>query len=71
MTNAVPLPPLSLRMKKGTSYHWDLLVIAIINAVISVFAFPMVHAALPHSPLHVRALADVEERVVQGHITTT
>ena len=58
-------------MKKGTAYHWDLLIIAIVNAVISVFAFPMVHAALPHSPLHVRALADVEERVVQGHITQT
>ncbi|XP_070197517.1 solute carrier family 4 member 11-like [Littorina saxatilis] len=59
------------KMKKGTAYHWDILVIAVVNAVISVFAFPMVHAALPHSPLHVRALADVEERVVQGHITQT
>ncbi|KAL8588109.1 hypothetical protein ACOMHN_067211 [Nucella lapillus] len=59
------------KMKKGTAYHWDLLVIAMVNAVISIFAFPMVHAALPHSPLHVRALADVEERVVQGHITQT
>ncbi|XP_076468125.1 solute carrier family 4 member 11-like isoform X2 [Babylonia areolata] len=59
------------KMKKGTAYHWDLLVIAVVNAVISIFAFPMVHAALPHSPLHVRALADVEERVVQGHITQT
>ncbi|KAK7496612.1 hypothetical protein BaRGS_00012264, partial [Batillaria attramentaria] len=57
------------KMKKGTAYHLDLLVIAIVNAVIAVFAFPYVHAALPHSPLHVRALADVEERVDQGHIT--
>ncbi|KAJ8297882.1 hypothetical protein KUTeg_024413 [Tegillarca granosa] len=59
---------LSLLMKKGTSYHWDLLVVGIINAVLSLICFPMVHAALPHSPLHVRALADVEERVDQGHI---
>lgn len=58
----------SNRMKKGTAYHWDLLVIGIINGVLSIFAFPWVHAALPHSPLHVRALADVEERVDQGHI---
>lgn len=26
------------------------------------------HATLPHSPLHVRGLADVEERVDQGHV---
>lgn len=56
------------KMKKGTAYHWDLLVIGLINGVLSIFAFPWVHAALPHSPLHVRALADVEERVDQGHI---
>lgn len=55
-------------MKKGTAYHLDLLVIGIINGFLSIFAFPWVHAALPHSPLHVRALADVEERVDQGHI---
>ncbi|XP_022324265.2 solute carrier family 4 member 11-like isoform X2 [Crassostrea virginica] len=56
------------KLKKGTSYHWDLLVCGVINAVLSLLAFPWVHAALPHSPLHVRALADVEERVDQGHI---
>ncbi|OWF45125.1 sodium bicarbonate transporter-like protein 11 isoform X2 [Mizuhopecten yessoensis] len=56
------------KMKKGTSYHWDLVVVAIINLLHSLVAFPWVHAALPHSPLHVRALADVEERVDQGHI---
>ncbi|XP_061163740.1 solute carrier family 4 member 11-like isoform X2 [Saccostrea echinata] len=56
------------KLKKGTSYHWDLLVCGVINAFLSMLAFPLVHAALPHSPLHVRALADVEERVDQGHI---
>jgi len=56
------------KMKKGTAYHWDLLVIAAINSVLSILCFPWVHAALPHSPLHVMALADVEERVDQGHI---
>lgn len=56
------------KMKKGTAYHWDLLVIGVINGILSIFAFPWVHAALPHSPLHVRALADVDERVDQGHI---
>lgn len=56
------------RLKKGTAYHLDLLVIGILNGVLSLFGLPWVHAALPHSPLHVRALADVEERVDQGHV---
>lgn len=56
------------KMKKGTAYHWDLFVVGVINGILSLFAFPWVHAALPHSPLHVQALADVEERVEQGHV---
>ena len=38
------------------------------NSFLSLFGLPWVHAALPHSPLHVRALADVEERVDRGHV---
>lgn len=53
------------KLQKGTAYHWDLVLIAIINVVLSIFNLPWVHAALPHSPLHVRALADVEQ-----HVTT-
>lgn len=56
------------RMKKGPAYHWDLMVVAILNAVLAYFGLPMVHGALPHSPLHVRAMADVEDRVSQGHV---
>jgi len=56
------------RMKKGPAYHWDLMVIALLNAFLSFFGLPMVHGALPHSPLHVRAMADVEDRVYQGHV---
>ncbi|XP_074642567.1 solute carrier family 4 member 11-like isoform X2 [Tubulanus polymorphus] len=56
------------RLKKGSAYHWDLFVVAIINAVLSIFGLPWIHAALPHSPLHVKALADMEERVDQGHV---
>ncbi|XP_076446282.1 solute carrier family 4 member 11-like [Babylonia areolata] len=56
------------KMKKGTSFHWDLMVVALINLVPSIFTLPMVHASLPQSPLHVRALADVEERVMDGHV---
>ena len=59
------------RLKKGTAYHWDLILVALINAFLTVFGLPMVHGALPHSPLHVKAMADVEERVESGHVTQT
>ncbi|EDO40611.1 predicted protein, partial [Nematostella vectensis] len=55
-------------LKKGSAFHLDLLVVAIINGILSAFGLPWIHGALPHSPLHVRALADVEERVDQGHV---
>ncbi|XP_060564517.1 solute carrier family 4 member 11-like [Ruditapes philippinarum] len=58
----------SNKLKKGAAYHWDLFTVAIINGFLSIFTLPWVHAALPHSPLHVKALADVEERVDQGHV---
>ena len=53
---------------KGNAYHWDLLVVGIINAFLAVFGFPFLHAVLPHSPLHVRCLADTEERVENGYV---
>jgi sodium borate transporter 11 len=58
----------AFRLKKGPAYHLDLFVVAILNAALSVFGLPWMHATLPHSPLHVRGLADVEERVDQGHV---
>ncbi|XP_032862954.1 sodium bicarbonate transporter-like protein 11 isoform X3 [Tyto alba] len=59
------------RLVKGTAYHWDLLLVALINTGLSVFGLPWIHAAFPHSPMHVRALACVEERVENGHIYET
>lgn len=59
------------RLVKGTAYHWDLLLIAIINTGLSLFGMPWIHAAYPHSPLHVRALALVEQRVEGGHVYET
>ena len=56
-------------LKKGAAYHLDLLVLSVINAVLSLFALPWIHGALPHSPLHVRALAEFEERMQQGVMT--
>ncbi|NXB97801.1 S4A11 protein, partial [Orthonyx spaldingii] len=59
------------RLVKGTAYHWDLLLVALINTGLSVLGLPWIHAAFPHSPMHVRALAYVEERVESGHIYET
>ncbi|XP_021250569.1 sodium bicarbonate transporter-like protein 11 isoform X5 [Numida meleagris] len=59
------------RLVKGTAYHWDLLLVALINTGLSIFGLPWIHAAFPHSPMHVRALAYVEERVENGHIYET
>ncbi|VDO14424.1 unnamed protein product [Rodentolepis nana] len=55
------------RLKKGTSYHWDLFVIGVINILLSLFGLPWVHGALPQSPMHVRSLADMEERITVGN----
>ena len=54
-------------LKKGNAYHWDLVVVALINAVLSIFGLPFMHAVLPHSPLHVQCLADKETRVEGGY----
>ncbi|CAG0904916.1 unnamed protein product, partial [Darwinula stevensoni] len=56
------------KLKKGPAYHLDLFVVAVLNAFLSLFGLPWMHATIPHSPLHVRSLADVEERVDQGHV---
>lgn len=57
-------------LKKGSAPHLDLLVIAIINCTLSFYGLPWMHGILPHSPLHVRSLADTEERNNQGLIET-
>ncbi|KAI2809354.1 hypothetical protein BLOT_000502 [Blomia tropicalis] len=56
------------KLKKGCAYHLDLFVVGILNGFLSLYGFPWMHGVLPHSPLHVRSLADVEERVDQGHV---
>ena len=57
------------KLKKGSAYHLDLLVTAIINIVLSIFGLPWMHACLPTSPMHVRGLADIEEKVEHGYVS--
>uniref|UniRef100_A0A8C1R5S0 Solute carrier family 4 member 11 n=1 Tax=Cyprinus carpio TaxID=7962 RepID=A0A8C1R5S0_CYPCA len=59
------------RLMKGTAYHWDLTLSGLINILMSVLGLPWMHAAFPHSTLHVRQLAIVEERVEGGHLYET
>lgn len=49
------------KLKKGPGYYLDLVVVSAIIVVQSILGLPWTHAALPHSPLHARQLADVEE----------
>ena len=56
------------KLKKGNAYHWDLIVVSLINGTLAVFGLPFMHAVLPHSPLHVRCLADVETRIEGGYV---
>nr|XP_020459765.1 sodium bicarbonate transporter-like protein 11 isoform X2 [Monopterus albus] len=59
------------RLLKGTAYHWDLMLSGLINILMSVLGLPWMHAAFPHSTLHVRQLAFVEQRVERGHLYET
>ncbi|XP_036811334.1 sodium bicarbonate transporter-like protein 11, partial [Oncorhynchus mykiss] len=59
------------RLLKGTAYHWDLMLSGLINILMSLLGLPWIHAAFPHSTLHVRQLAFVEQRVEGGHLYET
>ena len=58
----------SVRLKKGSAYHYDLLIVGLLNGCLSLYGLPMMHGVLPHSPLHARSLADIEEQVEEGHL---
>ncbi|GMS97915.1 hypothetical protein PENTCL1PPCAC_20090, partial [Pristionchus entomophagus] len=56
------------KLSKGSAHHWDLLIVAVLNIFLSLLSLPWMHAALPSSFLHLRSLADVEERLHDGRI---
>ena len=45
-------------LQKGSAYHWDLVVLALINGTMGMFGIPFLHAIIPHSPLQAKGLAD-------------
>ncbi|KAF7669602.1 hypothetical protein LDENG_00176770 [Lucifuga dentata] len=58
------------KLLKGTAFHWDLLLTGFINILLSCLGLPWMHAAFPHSSLHARQLAKVEQHVENGHLYT-
>lgn len=59
------------KLLKGTAFHWDLVLTGLINILMSCLGLPWMHAAFPHSSLHARQLAKVEQHVENGHLYTT
>ena len=51
------------KLKKGDAYHWDLFVVGILNVFLSILGLPWMNGMLPHSPIHARSLADIEQTV--------
>ncbi|XP_038554856.1 sodium bicarbonate transporter-like protein 11 [Micropterus salmoides] len=59
------------KLLKGTAFHWDLMLTGFINILMSCLGLPWMHAAFPHSSLHARQLAKLEQHVENGHLYTT
>ncbi|EGC34570.1 hypothetical protein DICPUDRAFT_48214 [Dictyostelium purpureum] len=57
----------SHNLKRWSGMHLDLFLVAIINIVLSFLGLPWVHGALPHSSLHVRALANIQTIFYKDH----
>ncbi|XP_055015338.1 solute carrier family 4 member 11-like [Boleophthalmus pectinirostris] len=59
------------KLLKGTTFHWDLVLTGLINILMSCLGLPWMHAAFPHSSLHARQLAKMEQHVENGHVYST
>ncbi|KAI1720438.1 HCO3- transporter family domain-containing protein [Ditylenchus destructor] len=55
-------------LQKGAAPNWDVLVVSVMNAILSLLGLPWMHGALPQAFLHLRSQADVEDRLVDGTI---
>ncbi|XP_012936531.1 sodium bicarbonate transporter-like protein 11 [Aplysia californica] len=65
-TNAVAVNSPVYKLRKGSAYHLDLLVIGFLNLLLALFMLPLANGASPHSPLHLKAMADIDNRIEQG-----
>lgn len=51
----------SNKLKKGNADDWDFFLIGVLNIFMSIFGLPWVNGLLPHSPLHVKCLANFKD----------
>ena len=56
------------KLKKGSYYHSDLALLAIINFILSILGLPWIHGALPHTSMHAKALSVTEKTVQRNTI---
>ena len=60
----------SNKIKKGNADDWDFFLIGVLNVVLSLLGLPWMNGLLPHSPLHVKCLANFEEVIgTDGKVT--
>jgi sodium borate transporter 11 len=57
----------SMKLCKGTAYHYDLVILSGVMVVSALFGMPFLTAAVPFSPDHVLALSDKHRTVLDGH----
>lgn len=48
------------KLKKGIYFHSDIILLAAINFILSILGLPWIHGALPHTPMHAKALTVTE-----------
>ena len=48
------------KLKKGSYYHSDLALLAVINFILSILGLPWIHGALPHTSMHAKAISVTE-----------
>ncbi|CAD5224478.1 unnamed protein product [Bursaphelenchus okinawaensis] len=58
-------------LQKGSASNWDLVIVAIMNVVLSVLGLPWMHGALPQAFMHLKALADVEDKRANGVVESS
>ncbi|CAD5231901.1 unnamed protein product [Bursaphelenchus xylophilus] len=59
------------KLKKGSASNWDLVIVAIMNIFLSILGLPWMHGALPQAFMHLKALADVEDRIIEGRMDSS
>ena len=52
-------------LRKGGSYHWDMLLLGVLTVVLGVIGLPPVNGVIPQSPMHTKALTTMSATEVE------